>query len=309
MNTISRIVLTLLLLWGVAYGQNVYDSFYEALQNEDLVQMASLIRQIQASGDDSPERYIAEFNYYFQVSDKSEGPVHLSAELPEDEDVISSFELRDSTGNVSGYIYGVSGYDSALSDSGIAIISQGIELYPYRLDMRMGKIYALGKYKRWDAFYNEIMSMLGYTETYHNSWQYPDEDEPIDYIIMSGVLDYEKIFLEQYELKKKSETEAAVILGYTRDIAARMIEIYPGKIYFVNIMAVTYNMEGDYSNALKWLKKAEAINPKDVIVLLNIADTYYNLGDRAHDRKYLKKVLKLDDEDARDYAKRMLKGR
>ena len=59
----------------------------------------------------------------------------------------------------------------------------------------------------------------------------------------------------------------------------------------------------------KWLKKAEAINPKDVIVLLNIADTYYNLGDRAHDRKYLKKVLKLDDEDARDYAKRMLKGR
>ena len=307
---ILKLALTMLLLCGVAYGQDdVYESFYEALENEYLPQMVSSIRQIQASGDKSPERYIAEFNYYFYISDKSEGPVHLSTELPEDEDVISSFELRDSTGNVSGYIYGVSRYDSALSDSGIAIISQGIELYPYRLDMRMGKIYALGKYKRWDAFYNEIVSMLDYTKTYHDIWEYPDEDEPIDNIIMNGVLDYEKVFLEQYELKKKSETEAAVILGYTRDIAARMIEIYPGKIYFVNIMAVTYNMEGDYGSALKWLKKAEAINPNDVIVLLNIADTYYNLGDRAHDRKYLKKVLKLDDEDARDYAKRMLKSR
>lgn len=317
MKIISKIVIAMLLLCGVAYGQDVYesdeqdvyDSFYEALQNEDLPQMVTLIWQIKSSGDKDPERYIAEFNYFFYISDKSEGPVHLSTELPDDEEVTSSFELRDSTGNVSGYIYGVSRYDPALSDSGIAIISQGIELYPYRLDMRMGKIYALGKYKRWDAFAKEIMDMLDYTEAYHDSWEYPDEDEPIDNIIMEGVLDYEKVLLEQYELKKKSETEAAVILGYTRDIATRMIEIYPGKIYFVNIMAVTYNEEGDYGNALKWLKKAEAINPNDVIVLLNMADTYYNMGDRAMDRKYLKKLLKSDDQDARDYAKRMLKSR
>lgn len=310
MNTISRIALALLLLWGVAYGQDdVYESFYEALENEYLPQMVSSIRQIQASGDKSPERYIAEFNYFFYISDKSEGPVHLSTELPEDEDVISSFELRDSTGNVSGYIYGVSRYDSALSDSGIAIISQGIELYPYRLDMRLGKIYALGKYKRWEDFYNEIMSMLDYTEKHHDSWQYPDEDEPMGHIIINSVLGYEKKLFEQYEKKKDANVNDVVILGYIRDIATKTLKVYPESFYFMNIMAVSFNIEKDYSNALKWLKKAEAINPKDVIVLLNIADTYYNLGDRAHDRKYLKKVLKLDDEDARDYAKRMLKGR
>ena len=100
MNTISRIVLTVLLLWSVAYGQDIYDSFYEALENEDLPQMVTSIWQIKSSEDDSPERYIAEFNYYFYISDKSEGPVHMSTELPDDVDVSSSFELRDSIGNI-----------------------------------------------------------------------------------------------------------------------------------------------------------------------------------------------------------------
>lgn len=309
MNIFLRVTLAVLLLCGVAYGQDIYDSFYEALENEDLPQMVTSIWQIKSSGDDSPERYIAEFNYFFYISDKSEGPIHLSTELPEDEDVTSSFELRDSTGHVSGYIYGVTHYDQSLADSGIAIISQGIERYPYRLDMRMGKIYALGNYKRWEAFYNEIMSMLDYTEAYRDSWEYPDEDEPMDNIIMNSVLNYEKKLLEQYEKKKEANVNDVMILGYMRDIATKTLKVYPGSRYFMNIMAVTYNMEGDYGNALKWLKKAEAVNPNDVIVLLNIADTYYNLGDKAHDRKYLKKVLKSDDPDARDYAKRMLKRR
>lgn len=310
MKIFSKIVITMLLLCSVAYGQDdVYESFYEALQKEYLPQMVSSIRQIQASEDDSPERYIAEFNYFFYISDKSEGPIHLSTELPDDEDVISYSELRDSTGHVSGYFYGVSRYDPALSDSGIAIISQGIELYPYRLDMRMGKIYALGKYKRWEAFYNEIMSMLDYTEIYHDGWLYPDEDEPIDNIIMNGVLNYEKKLLEQYEKKKDANVNDVVILGYIRDIATKTLKVYPESFYFMNIMAVSYNIEEDYSNALKWLKLAEVYAPNDEIVLLNIADTYYNLGDRAKDKKYLKKLLKSDDPDTRDYAKRMLKSR
>ena len=254
MNTISRIALASLLLWGVAYGQeDVYESFYEALQNDSLPQMVSSIRQIQASGDDSPERYIVEFNYYFHISDKSEGPIHLSAKLPDDEDVTSFFELRDSVGNISGYIYGVSNYDPVISDSGIAIISQGIELYPYRLDMRLGKIYALGKYKRWEDFYNEIMSMLDYTEKHHDSWQYPDEDEPMGHIIINSVLGYEKKLFEQYEKKKDANVNDVVILGYIRDIATKTMKVYPESFYFMNIMAVSFNIEKDYSNALKWL--------------------------------------------------------
>lgn len=309
MNIISRIVLTVLLLWSVAYGQDVYESFYEALQNEDMVQMVSLIRQIQASGDNSPERYIAEFNYYYQVSDKSEGPIHLDPELPENEDVSVWYALRDSLGNVSGYIYGLARYDQTLADSGIAIIDQGLELYPYRLDMCLGKIYALGTYKRWDAYYNEIMSMLDYTETHHDSWEYPFDDEPLDNLIMNNVLSYEKKLIEQYEKRKESNVRDVVIMRYIRDIATKMMQVYPGEKYFMNIMAVSFNMEEDYGNALEWLKMAESIDPDDEIVLLNIADTYYNLGNRAKDKKYLRKLLKSDDPDTRDYAKRMLKLR
>ena len=306
MNTITKIALTALMLWGVAFGQNIYDRFNEAIQKGDSAQMTTLIRQIQASDDVSPDRYIAEFNYYFNRSNNSEGPINMSKELPEDEDVTTWYALRDSVGNISGYIYGVNRYDRTIADSGIAVINEGIARYPDRLDMRFGKVHVLGKLRDWKGFRDEILQVLERTKVNNKQWVFPGNNEPADTILTYSILEYQKDIFDHCKLKEESKVQDAVLLGYMRDIATHMLELYPKDIFSMNIMAATYNASHDPSNALKWLKKAEEINPKDVIVLSNLADTYYYLQDYANEKKYLKKIVKYRDPQSKAYAKRLL---
>jgi tetratricopeptide (TPR) repeat protein len=307
MNTITKISLTALMLWGVAFGQTIYDQFNKAIQNDDTAQMTTLIRQIQASDDVSPERYIAEFNYYFHISDRSEGPINMSVELPDDEGVTTWYTLKDSTGAVSGYIYGIERYDRPTADSGLTAINKGIERYPDRLDMRFGKIHVLGKLKDWQGYTDEILQVIERTKVNNKQWVFPNNTEPADTILIYSILEYEKDLFDQCKLKEESKMQDAVLLGYMRDIATHMLELYPKDIFSMNIMAVTYNAAGNLNNALIWLKKAEQIAPKDVIVLSNLADTYHNMGDYANEKKCLKKILKYGDEDAKAYAKYYLK--
>lgn len=306
MNTIIKIAFTALMLWGVAFGQNIYDQFNKAIQNDDTAQMTTLIRQIQASDDVSPDRYIAEFNYYFNRSNNSEGPINMSKELPEDEDVSTWYALRDSVGNISGYIYGVNRYDRTIADSGIAIINQGIARYPDRLDMRFGKIHVLGKLKDWQGYTDEILQVIERTKVNNKQWVFPNNTEPADTILIYSILEYEKDLFDQCKLKEESKMQDAVLLGYMRDIATHMLELYPKDIFSMNIMAVTYNAAGNLNNALIWLKKAEKVAPNDIIVLSNLADTYYNLQDYANEKKYLKKIVKYGDPQSKAYAKRLL---
>ncbi len=301
-----KLTIAVLLLCNIAYGQTIYDQFNKAIHNNDTVQMTTLIRQIQASGDESPERYIAEFNYYYNMSKKE--VVELSKELPEGNySSDGMFTLTDSTGAPAGYMYSHVHYDPARSDSAIAIITKGIAAHPNRLDMRFGKIFALGNYSRWDAYADEIMNVLNYTEKHPNTWVYPDTKDPIDTIIIYSVLDYEKELFYQCELTEETRDQDAVILGWIRNIALKTSQIYPKDIFSLNIVAVTYNAQNDHANAITWLKKAEQIAPKDVIVLGNLADTYHNMGDYANEKKCLKKILKYGDADEKEYARYYIK--
>ena len=155
-----KLTLAVIMLCNIAYGQTIYDQFNKAINNNDTVQMTTLIRQIQASNDESAERYIAEFNYYFNVSKQE--VIATSQELPKNVDVSTSFTLTDSAGQPAGYLYGYTTYDKNLSDSALAVIDKGIAAHPNRLDMRFGKIFALGDYSRWDAYVDEIMNVLNY---------------------------------------------------------------------------------------------------------------------------------------------------
>ncbi|MCR4965944.1 MAG: hypothetical protein K6A41_09850 [Bacteroidales bacterium] len=309
----KKILLALCMLGNIAFGQtgsdillsNIYDRFNQAIQNEDTLQMTSLIRQIQASSDESAERYIAEFNYYFNMSRKE--VIALTSELPKGKELSDVFTLLDSTGQETGYMYSHVEYDPLLSDSAIATIDKGLALYPNRLDMRFGKIHVLQMYERWNAYTEEIMSTLNYSEKHHDKWVYPNAQSPIDTLIVFGILDYESNLLNQCEFTPESHAKDSVLLNDMRTIAMKMLQLYPNNVYYTNVVAITYNGMGDYENGVIWLKKAEALAPTDMTVLSNLADSYYNLGDRANEKKYIKKIIKYGDAHMKQYARRILK--
>lgn len=281
---IIRIVVVLYAFsFKIVEAQNVYDNFYKALHEKDSATVEQILSEIRYSNDQSAERYIAEYNYWVNKAHVSEGPI-LSTELPEGVDVSGVFTLTDSMGNIAGYMYGVEYYDSLLTDSALLIISEGIQRHPNRLDMRFGKIYLLGQSGRWQSYTDEILSTLEHSAKNNNAWKYPNVTESMDTILIYSILDYEKAL---YSALSKSDTltvQDTMKIHYMRSIAQRMLRLYPHDVFSLNIMAVTYHVMGQEDSALVWLLRAEKVNPRDALVLLNIADTYNRLGDRKKER-------------------------
>lgn len=292
---------------GFATAQGVYDRFYEALQEDDSATMATTIGEIRASGDQSAERYVAEYNFYFSRALLFSGMTSSTVYPDESEHVVGDImTLSDSTGEVAGYMYFIENWDEDIADSGLAIINKGLSLYPERLDMHYGKIHLLRKLRWWNAFADAIHATLDYAEKHRKTMVFPDGGAPIDTILIEGILDYESSLFEAIQNSPDSATFVSRI-EMLRGIAEHMLHLFPTDVYSMNIMAVTYQLVEDRQNSLKWLLSAEKVAPKDAIVLSNIADTYHILGDYKNERKYLEKIIKIDDGEFAERAKNYLK--
>lgn len=292
---------------GFATAQGVYDRFYEALQEDDSAAMATTIGEIRASGDQSAERYVAEYNFYFSRALLFSGMTSSTVYPDESEHVVGDImTLSDSTGEVAGYMYFIENWDEGIADSGLAIINKGLSLYPERLDMHYGKIHLLRKLRWWNAYADAIHATLDYAEKHRNTMVFPDGGAPIDTILIEGILDYESSLFEAIQNSPDSLT-FVTRLDLLRGISEHMLHIFPTDAYSMNIMAVTYQLVEDRQNSLKWLLAAEKVDPKDAIILSNIADTYHMLGDTKNERKYLEKITKIDDGEFAERAKNYLK--
>lgn len=305
----KRLILFALLLsiCRLASGQDVYSRFYDALEGKDSAALEETIREIRATGGQSAERYIAEYNYYVNTSLAYSGMV-TTTEYPDSNVQVMGnvFTLQDSTGNPAGYMYFANNWDSARVDSALRVISRGIALYPDRLDMRYGKIHYLRQLGRWQPFADEIHATIDRSAQTGGHWIFPDNDESPDSILIYGVLDYQRSLFEALQ----DETDSLAKLSHImllRGIAEHMLQRYPKDIFNMNIMAISYQVLEDHKNALKWFKKAEKNNPKDIIVLSNLADTYHILGKTRKERKYLKKIIKYGDAEAIWHAQNNLK--
>ena len=303
------VLLPLLVMAMNATAQDVYSRFYEALQGGDSAATATLMGEIRATGGQGAERYVAEYNYYIHRAMRYSGMMTSTVYPSEDGDELVDGEvytLTDSTGAEAGYMYFATWWDYTLADSALATIDQGIALHRDRLDMRYGKTHLLRMLRRWDDFAACVHATLDRTAQNRCGWVFPDVDEvPMDTVIIKGVLDYERSLFEALQNSPDSAT-AMHRNALLRGIAGHMLRLYPKDVYSLNFMAVTYQIEGDRQNALKWLLQAEKASPKDALVLTNIADTYHNLGNTKKERKYLKKIIALGDEEFSERARQYL---
>lgn len=295
------------LLSGNTEAQQKYDNFYKAMREKDSTALERILYEIRSGNDHSAERYIAEYNYWVNRAHISEGPV-LSTELPEGEGISGIYTLTDSNGNVSGYMYGLDYYDPQLTDTAIAVISEGIMRYPDRLDMRFGKIHLLGESGRWQPYTEEILSTLDRNKANEKAWVYPDVTESMDTVLIYSVLDYEKKILNSISDFKTPTAQDSLMFLCIRRIAQGMLQQYPKDVFSLNMMAATYHCMNQADSALIWLLKAEKANPKDALVLLNIADAYYRMGDRKKDKAYLKKAKKYGNEEIKEAVRYRLQN-
>ncbi|MBR3412644.1 MAG: hypothetical protein IKG81_08145 [Bacteroidales bacterium] len=149
-------------------------------------------------------------------------------------------------------------YLAQLADSGLLVIERGIVLYPDRLDLRFGKIFFLGELRRWDAFADEIMRMLDYSDQINHRWLFPNVEEGLKELVMEGVADYQLTMRETLPGDYPLAASDSAMVNRIRRVAKRTVQLFPSDVNALHLLGETYLGEDD-ERASKYLKRAEEL--------------------------------------------------
>lgn len=276
-----------------SFAQNFKSQFTRLRTENDTAAQMHLLQSWQLATPDDAELYVAWFNYYFSLSRKE------IVRFGSDPQPSQSVEIKDSTENTVGYLSDDIDFDSTLLENSFQYINTGISKHPARLDMRFGKVYALGQIEHYEEFTHEIIKTIHQSDRIKNQWLWADNkkvNHPDRFLLST---------IQQYVVQLYNAGDEQ--LHRMRRIAESVLKYYPNHVESLSNLAITYGLQQDYDHALEALLKAEKIAPRDAIVLNNIATMYERKGDKLNAIKYYKLTAKLGGEDARNAATQKLK--
>lgn len=288
------ILIPFLSLCQFTFGQENYqEKFTEYCTTHDTIAQLKVLQVWENSNPNDPELFTSYFNYYFQ---RSKYTMLNMGSKPIGEE---SLQIKDSTDKVMGFLVEKTYFKPELLDQGFEWINNGIKKYPSRLDMRFGKIYALGQSEDWKGFTGEILESIQYSDEINNKWTWTN-NEPVE--------DAENFFLGSIQGYQSQlyNTEEDSLLKNMRQISEQVLKYYPNHVESLSNISVTYMLTGQYAEALPPLLNAEKIAPNDIIVLSNIAHAYKLNEDNKNAIKYYKKLLEIGDERTKKLAEQQL---
>ena len=288
-KSISTIILAFIALTSNA--QDYLSKFSGYMQNGDTIKQKELLDKWSKEEPKNAELQTAYFNYYFSKS-RNEIITLNGGQPPKGEEVLI---LTDSTDQIAGFIGSQIDYDESNLKKAFENIDKGIKLYPDRLDMRFGKIYALGQVRAWRSFTDEIIKTINYSAINKNNWTwtYNEKREGGKEMFLGSLQDYQAQLYNTMDDK---------LLVNMQEISKAVLVHYPNHIESLSNLSIAYLVEKNYDKALETLLKAEKINPKDFIVLNNIAYAYKESGKKEEAISYYQKVIKYGDQQAKSQA-------
>jgi len=284
----KRLCLLLTLLPLLASAQTL-DEFNALAKKKDTLAQQALLAKWEKKGANDPDYYIAAFNYH--ISHGRKEIIAMKAGTPEGDALV----LKDSLGNIAGYMDSSIGYDQRDVEKAVAYIDKGIAKFPDRLDLRFGKTHLLGEYKDWDGFTNTILATIDRSDKNKNKWLWAGGkplDDPKEYMLGA---------MQSYVLQLYNTNDYSLLPNMAQ-IAARILTYYPDHIESLSNLSIVYMLQNQPDKALVPLLKAEKIDPSDMIVQGNIAHCYKMKGDTANALKYYENIVKNGDSDSKAFA-------
>lgn len=266
-----------------------YSSQFETLfltERPDTTKIKSLLRMWQHFEQDDPQLYVAAFNFYFAQS-RREAPA--SPGFPQDAN------LRGDSSRVW------TSYDPKKVRIAIEWMDQGIRRFPDRLDMYFGKAHALRISHSFDSFLALMPRILSRSVENRNQWQWSD----------GKVLDSGRRFMlstMQGYMRELYQTERKELLPVMSQLGASIVKIYPEEVEVLSMTAVSFVLQQQYAQAVAYLKRAEHIRPRDVVVLNNLAEAYRLSGDKDASLRYLQLVELNGNPEQRSTARKQMKA-
>lgn len=256
------------------FGQDFQMEFIYLLRKGDTLKQRELLEKWEKNNPDNPELYISYYNYYLNKAKQGSS--------------------KDSAGNE------LMDRNAVFVQKALLKMEEGIDYFPDRLDMRFGKIYALGQMENWQEFTNEIVKTIRYSDTNNNGWIWTNNEKLPDgkTFMLSSIQNYQ---LDLFKTKNDN------LLVNMQTIANEILQLHPDHIESLSNLSITYLVLNDYDKGIDYLFAAEKITPKDPIILSNIAHAYKLKGDKKKSIKYYKKVIKHGEKDMGEYAKKQIK--
>ncbi|MEO6719289.1 MAG: tetratricopeptide repeat protein [Ferruginibacter sp.] len=291
-------IITLILLTTfstLVFAQTNYEKFKKLFKNNDTTKIESLFAEWEKSNPNDPELYTSAINFYF--SNSQQEIISLDGEQKSKQ----SFQLTDSTGKVAGYMNSNQGFNPGKLGKAIKYANTGIEKFPNRLDIRFGKCYVLQQIGDYDNFTKEVIKTIEYSHVNNNVWLWTENKKQED---------GESFMLEtiQSYLKQLYDTEDDNLLPNMIQIGESTLKYYDNNVEILSTTSVALMLTKNYDKAIEYLKRAEKINPKDFIVLNNIAQGYKLKGDKANAIKYYQLTEKYGDEQAKQQARQSIEA-
>ena len=261
-----------LLATQLVFGQNDWQQFKLLSENKDTLGQRILLDNWEKRTLDDPELYVAYFNFFVEKS--ASDVLVLNQES----------------------IYLEKNFQDFNNEKAIEWINKGIDRFPNRLDMRFGKIYFLGLTENYEAFTEQIIQTVNYSAINGNQWLWSENsvlDEPKK-MLLSSIQGYQNTLYA---------TEQDTLLYNMQKIADAVLKVYPDDIESLSNLGSVYYLHEQYAKALTPLLTAFQLNPKDVVVINNIAANYKALGLNNKAEEYYRLFMKYGDSEAKKFAK------
>jgi tetratricopeptide (TPR) repeat protein len=274
----------------LVFGQTNYEKFKILFKKNDTTKIKSLLTEWESSNPNDPELYTSAINYYFSTSTKE------IISLDKQKNSKESFQITDSTGEVVGYMNSNLGFNPEKLSKAIKYANTGIEKFPNRLDIRFGKCYLFQQIADYDNFSKELIKTIDYSQVNKNNWFWTEgkKQDNGENFMLDGIQSY---------LKQLYDTEDDSLLPVMIKIGEATLRYYHNSVEILSTTAVALMLTKNYDKAIGYLKQAEKLNPKDFIVLNNIAQGYKLKGDKENAIKYYELTEKYGDEQAKLQAK------
>ena len=277
----------------MANAQNSwYDKYQACVRDSDAACLLALIEQWEKAEPASPDVYAAWFNYYIKLA--RDEVVTLSTTAPDDNR--KALQLRDSTGVVAGYMYGVDTYNDSILQKGYQKLDTAIRLFPDRLDLPFGKVSMLFRQHLYPEVMQELRHVIDRSAENGNQWLWT-LNQPLDdgeFVLKDSMQDY---FVQLYDASQSD---------YASQLVEWMLQLYPSDIIFRSNKASLLAISERYSEALPIYLSIYNDAPEDMIVLSNIAHIYYTLGNKKAALKYYGKLLQCGDSEMEAIAKQRI---
>ena len=256
-----------------AVAQSFRIDFINALNVKDMKKAEEILKAWDLANANDPELYVAFFNFY----------------------TVKSMDAGTLSKN---------GFDTNFSKQALDFISEGIERFPIRLDMRIAKIYMLGKLNNYKDYVEEVFLLIAFSDKIKNDWKETDflsVKYPED--MFYGVVADSQEFLF-------SKEDPSLLNDIIR-ISDEMLKYYPKHTQSRIAISTVYLARKEYDKSLVTLTKAAEFDPKDAILLFNIAYVYDVKGDKANAKKYYElSIANSNDKqnDLKEAAKKQLEA-